>query len=108
MSGDDDDSDDDEAEDLGKTIETHSALRLDPTREIDDVLRDLEGLLKNGDVVAALSEKGINASLALLAAQGLASYLQGRKEEAAEDLRAVSEEITDRLALAITSKPKPN
>jgi hypothetical protein len=106
MSGENDDDDDDE--DLSKTVEMHAAMRVDPSREIDNVLADLEGLLKNGDVVSALSEKGINASLALLAAQGLASYLHGRKEEAAEDLRAVAEEISDRLALAAAAKPKPN
>jgi len=105
MSDDEDDSD--EGEDLGQTIEGH-AFSVDPTHEIEEILSDLDRLLKNGDVASALADKGINASLALLGSQALAAYLQGRKEQAAEDFLAVSEEISDRLALAGADKPKLN
>lgn len=97
-------SGDDEEDDLLKTVEMDVA-RLDPGREIDAVLGDLDDLLKNGDVSAALAEKGINASLALLAGQALSAYLRGEKAQAAEDFQAVSEEIRDRLALGASSKP---
>jgi len=103
-----DDDDDDDNDDLTKTVQMHSISIVDPTREIDEILGDLERLLKNGDVAARLAEKGINASLALLASQGLTAYLQGRKQQAAEDFQAVSEEISDRLALGTAEKLKPN
>lgn len=101
------DDNEDESDDLLKTIEARPA-HLDPTHEIEEVLRELNDLLKNGDVASALAESGINASLALLAAQALTAYLRGEKAQAAEDFQAVSEEIKDRLALAASSKPKPN
>jgi len=66
-------------------------------REIDDLMDELELLLKRGDTVAALSEAGINVSLALVAANGLRAYLAGKKAEAAEDLATVGEEIFARL-----------
>lgn len=90
---------DDEEDDLLKTVEMQAA-HLDPTAEIETILRELDDLLKNGDVSAALAEKGINGSLALLGAQALAAYLRGEKAQAAEDFQAVAEEIRDRLALA--------
>lgn len=89
---------DDEDDDLLKTIEMHAA-HLDPSGEIESLLGELDDLLKNGEVAAALTEKGINASVALLASQGLAAYLRGEKQQAADDLRAAAEEISDRLAL---------
>lgn len=97
-------SSDDEDDDLLKTVEMDAA-HLDPGREIDAVLGDLDDLLKNGDVSARLAEKGINASLALLAAQALSAYLRGEKAQAAEDFQAVSEEIRDRLALGAPTRP---
>ena len=42
--------------------------------------------------------RGINASLALLAADALRAYLSGKKAEAAEDFATVAEEIRGRLA----------
>ncbi|MFO0589982.1 MAG: hypothetical protein U0441_20740 [Polyangiaceae bacterium] len=99
---------DDDDDDLLKTVEMRSAAHIDPTSEIDAVLGELNDLLKNGDVGSALATKGINASVALLAAQALSSYLRGDKQQAAEDFQAVSEEIRDRLQLAAAAKPKLN
>jgi len=99
---------DDEDDDLTKTVEMNAIGDIDPTREIEVVLGELDDLLKNGDVGTALAAKGINASVALLASQALASYLRGEKQQAAEDFQAVSEEILDRLSLAAAAKPKLN
>jgi hypothetical protein len=96
-----------EEDDLLKTIEMHAA-HIDPASEIDDILGELDDLLKNGDVAAALAENGINASVALLASQGLAAYLRGEKTQAAEDLQAASEEIRDRLELQAAAKESSN
>ena len=81
------------------TIDTGEEVTLDPSSEIDAVLQDLESLLKNGDIIATLSERGINTSLALVAASALRSYLAGKKAEAAEDFATVAEEIQARLAV---------
>lgn len=88
------DDDDDAGISLGEVA------RLDPTSEIADVFDDLEALLKNPDLVGALAERGLNASLALVAVEGLRAYLAGRKADAAEDLRTVAEEIEARLAFS--------
>jgi len=66
-------------------------------KEVDAVLDDLETLLKNPDVGAALTARGINTSLALLIADALRAYLQGKKKDAAEDLGTAAEEIASRL-----------
>ena len=87
------DDDDDRRVPLGQTFQ------LDPSREVSNVLDELEDLLKNGDVIEALSNKGINASLALVAIDGLRAYLDGRKADAADDLGTVAEEIRGRLEL---------
>lgn len=100
-------SDKDEEDDLLKTIEMHAA-HVDPTNEIDEILGELDDLLKNGDVATALAERGVNASVALLASQGLASYLRGEKAQAADDLQAAAEEIRDRLELSAAAKAKSN
>lgn len=73
------------------------SLTVNPEREFEELFGELETLLKNPDVTAALTEKGINASLALLAADGLRAYLAGRKQQAAEDFATVAEEIEARL-----------
>jgi hypothetical protein len=93
---------DDEQDDLLKTVEMNVA-HIGPL-EIEGVLGELDDLLKNGDVAAALSDKGVNASVALLASQALASYLRGDKAQAAEDFQAVAEEIRDRLELTVAEK----
>lgn len=99
---------DDEDDDLAKTVQMHSALSVDPTREIEELLGELDDLLKNGDVAAALAEKGVNGSVALLGSQALAAYLRGEKAQAADDFQAASEEIRDRLELAAAGKERPN
>ncbi len=70
---------------------------LDPSKEMNVLLEEMVTLLKNPDVVAALTARGVNASLALLAVDGLAAYLTGDKQQAADDLRTVAEEIEGRL-----------
>lgn len=92
-------------DDLLKTIEMRS---VDPTKEIEALLGELDDLLKSGDVATALAERGVNGSVALLASQGLAAYLRGEKAQAAEDLQAAAEEIRDRLELQAAAKAKAN
>ncbi len=89
-------SDDDD--DIETTMASGEAPGVDPAREFDEVFDDLEQLLKNGDVIAALSARAINASLALAAVQGLRAYVAGKKGQAADDLAMVAEEIRARLA----------
>jgi hypothetical protein len=67
-------------------------------REVDDLFGDLETLLENPDVGAALAEKGVNISLALLASDALLAYLHGDKARAAEELSHFGEEVAARLA----------
>lgn len=74
-----------------------SRLTVDPSKEIESLMDELVDLLKNPDVVGALTARGVNASLALLAVDGLAAYLTGNKQQAADDLRTVAEEIEGRL-----------
>lgn len=89
----------DELDILETSIAGGEAITFDPTSEVDMVIRELEALLKNGDVMNVLSERGINTSLALVAASALRSYLAGKKAEAAEDFATVAEEIQARLAV---------
>ena len=71
--------------------------KIDPTGELNELLNELDGVLKNPDVIGALAERGVNASLALVALDGLGAYLVGDKVQAAADLRTVAEEIEARL-----------
>ncbi len=75
-------------------------IALDPNAELSAVLDDLEALLKNGDVISALTSRGVNASLALTAASGIKAYLRGEREVAADDLATVAEEIRARSGSA--------
>lgn len=100
--GSSDDDDDDRRVSLGQTF------RVDPSQEVSSVLDELEDLLKNGDVIQALSNKGVNASLALVAIDGLRAYLDGRKAEAADDLGTVAEEIRGRLELTRADDKETN
>lgn len=84
---------------LETTVDTGEEIALDPSGEIDAVLSDLEALLKNGDIMSSLADRGINTSLALVAASALRGYLAGKKAEAAEDFATVAEEIQARLAV---------
>jgi hypothetical protein len=85
-------------EPLESTVNTGAEIDLDPVVEIGALLDDLEALLKNGEVIAALTGKGVNASIALVAVDGLRHYLQNKKGEAADDFGTVTEEIRGRLA----------
>lgn len=82
---------------LETTLDTGMEVAMDPDQELDAVLDDLEALFKNGEVIAALTARGINASLALCAAGGLRAYVKGKKAEAADDFGTVAEEIRSRL-----------
>jgi hypothetical protein len=85
---------------LETTIDPGVEITVDPHRELTAILDDLEALLKSGEVIGALTGRGINASLALLAASGLRAYLAGHKAEAADDLSTVAEEIRGRIDAA--------
>jgi CHASE3 domain sensor protein len=78
-------------------------LTVDPEKEISELFDELDTLLKNPDVTASLTSRGINASLALLIADGLRSYLLGKKKEAAEDLATAAEEIASRLVASASA-----
>jgi hypothetical protein len=84
----------------------------DPERvfsELDDLFKDLEQLLKNPDVGAALSARGVNISLAMTAADGLLAYLRGDKARAIEELGTAVEEIEARtLASRAYKKDEPS
>lgn len=77
--------------------------------EIDDLFDELDQLLKNAEAGAYLADKGVNVSLAIVAADGLRAYLHGDKERAAEELSTAAEEITTRLqASKELAKGKPS
>jgi hypothetical protein len=82
---------------MESTIDNGVEVSLDPSREISAVLDDLEALLKNGEVIGVLSSRGVNASIALVAIDGLRHYLESRKAEAVEDFATVTDEIRGRL-----------
>jgi len=71
-------------------------------QEIDEVLSDLDALLKNPDVGAELADKGINVSLAMTLVEGVRAYLHGEKARAVEELGTAVEEIGARLAMGAT------
>ena len=68
--------------------------------DLEELLSRLDALLKDAEVGAALTERGVNVSLALVAKDGLASYLRGDKARAAEDFSTFSEEVVARLLAA--------
>jgi hypothetical protein len=74
-------------------------------RELEELMDELDTLLKNPDLGAVLTARGINTSLALLVADALRAYLRGSKKEAAEDLSTAAEEISARLLHATTPTP---
>ena len=75
--------------------ETSPALR-----ELRELFADLDALLKNPEVGADLTERGVNVSLSIVAAEALAAYIEGDRERAAEDFGTVADEIESRLAAA--------
>jgi len=67
--------------------------------EIAGAFDDLESLVKNGDVIEVLTQRGVNASLVLTAVEALRLYMTGKKAEAAEEFAMVADEIRGRLEL---------
>jgi hypothetical protein len=76
-----------------------------PLDELDELFRELDALLKNPEVGAALADRGVNQSLAIVAKDGLLAYLQGRKAEAAEDFATFAEEVLSRLPGPPSGRP---
>ena len=70
------------------------------TSEVDDVLGELETLLKHPEAGSTFAERGVNISLALLLVDGVRAYLHGDRARAAEDLGDAAHEITSRLNAA--------
>ena len=79
---------------VGERMPTDAALR-----EVAELMEELRVLLKSSPVIEALTERGVNSSLALVAVDGVAAYLRGDKLDAVEDLRTVAEEIEGRILL---------
>ena len=73
-------------------------------KELREVFEDLDSLLKNPEVGAVLTTRGINVSLAIVAAEALLAYVEGDRERAAEDVDTVAEEIATRLAATNASQ----
>ncbi len=76
-----------------------------PLSEIDDVFAELETLLKNPEVCAALADQGVNTSLAMLAMDGFVAYLRGDKAKAVEELTHFTEEVSARMKESAKEKP---
>lgn len=93
-------SQDDDDNEVETTVTSGAEITLDPMGELGAVFDDLEALLKNGDVIESLTLRHVNASLALVALEGLRAYLSGDKAQAADDLGTVAEEIRGRLAVS--------
>jgi len=79
---------------------TLMALTKGPLGELGEVLGELDTLLKNPDVGAALADRGVNISLALVGVDGLRAYLEGDKARAAEEWSTVAEEVSSRLEVS--------
>lgn len=73
-------------------------------KELREVFEDLDVLLKNPEVGAELTARGVNVSLAIVAAEALVAYVEGDRERAAEDFDTVAEEIATRLAASKSGK----
>lgn len=69
-------------------------------QRMDSLLSEIEHLLKSPEAGLALGARGVNTSIALLAAQGLRAYLNGNKAQAVDDLATAAEELGARLELA--------
>ena len=93
-------------DELEQTMTSETDPLGDPIRELVAVLDEVDVLLKNGDVMAALTARGINASLALLVAHGLRAYVTGKKLDAVDDLTPAAAEIRARLAASIEAGAK--
>jgi hypothetical protein len=73
-----------------------------PFEELLVVLDELTMLLKNPDVTATLSERRVNASLAMVAVDGLRAYVEGNRTRAMEEFSCVAEEIAARASFGST------
>lgn len=71
---------------------------LGTARALVQLLEQIEVLLKAPDLGLELGRRGVNTSVALIATQGLAAYIEGNKARAAEDLATAADEIRARLA----------
>lgn len=60
------------------------------------LLGEVEALLKESSVALELGRRGVNTSIALVATQGLAAYVEGNFRRASEDLGTAAEEIESR------------
>jgi hypothetical protein len=88
--------------DINDPTASSEATPADATKGLAEHLRELEALLKDGGVIAALTSRGVNASLGLVAVHGLRAYLiEAKKAQAADDFATVSEEIFARLASSV-------
>jgi hypothetical protein len=67
------------------------------TKALSGLLSEIEALLKNASVGMELAKRGVNTSVALVAVQGVAAYVEGNKRRAADDLATAAEEIRARL-----------
>jgi hypothetical protein len=67
------------------------------TKTLSVLLSEIETLLKSATVGMELAKRGVNTSVALVAVQGIASYIEGDKRRAADDLGTAAEEIRARL-----------
>lgn len=89
----------DPEDEIEETMTSSVAVAVDPATNLARLLGDIELLLKDGGVVGSLTGRGVNASLALVAVEGLRAYLiDDKKAQAAEDFSTVAEEIFGRLA----------
>jgi hypothetical protein len=61
------------------------------------LLDEVEALLKEPGAAMELARRGINTSIALVASQGLAAYLDGNTRRAMDDLETAVDEIRARL-----------
>jgi hypothetical protein len=85
--------------DIEETMTSSIDVYIDPRADFSRLFGELEWMLKDGSIIAALTARGINASIALYALEGLRAYLvDDDKAQAAQDFATVAEEIFGRLA----------
>ena len=60
------------------------------------LLREVETLLKHPSITVELGHRGVNASITLLAVQGLTAYVEGNRMQAYQDFVTVTEELRAR------------
>src|SRR5690348_14242337 len=66
---------DDPEEDIEETMTSSMSNVMDPRKDLSRLFDEIEWLLKSGGVIAALTARGVNASLGLVAVHGLRAYL---------------------------------